>query len=274
MVHASELFNQLKADVIQQATNSITMLEGYRQFPKARVETLVAQAAEQIVSDFDSEDPQEFPRFWANIARERLNQGVPLSSVLQAIKIVDETIAELAANQFADALPERLRVMQQSHRIVRSATIAMYDVYEQSYNSLLAAQESVMREISTPIMPIHEGVLVLPLVGAIDSNRAGTIIESLLESITAHQADVVIMDITGVPVIDTGIANYLLQAARAVRLLGSQVVLVGISPDIAQTIVQLGIDLSGIVTRSNLQSGIEFALGLLDLAICAQTSVA
>ena len=147
-------------------------------------------------------------------------------------------------------------------------------MYERAYNGLLEAQQSALREISTPIVPIYEGILVLPMIGAIDSNRATAVTEALLEAITEHQADVVIMDITGVPVIDTGIANYLIQAARAVRLLGSQVVLVGISAEIAQTIVQLGIDLAGIVTRSNLQSGIEFALGLLDLAICPQPSQA
>jgi rsbT co-antagonist protein RsbR len=131
----------------------------------------------------------------------------------------------------------------------------------------LAAQSQLIQELSAPIVPIHEGVLVLPLVGTIDSRRATQVMESVLEKIVEHQADVLIMDITGVPIVDTGVANYLIQMARAVTLLGARVVLVGIGAEIAQTVVQLGIDMTGIVTRANLQSGIEFALASQGLAI-------
>lgn len=124
----------------------------------------------------------------------------------------------------------------------------------------LAYQGRLIQELSTPIVPIFEGVLVLPLVGAVDSRRATQVMESALEKIVENQADVLILDITGVPMVDTGVANYLIQMARAVNLLGAQVVLVGIGAEIAQTIVQLGVELSNIVTRSNLQSGIDYAL--------------
>jgi rsbT co-antagonist protein RsbR len=110
-------------------------------------------------------------------------------------------------------------------------------------------------------------VLVLPLVGQIDPRRASQIMETLLEGISAQVADVVIIDITGVPVVDTQVANYLIQAARAARLLGAKIVLVGIGPEIAQTIIQLGVDLSDITTRANLESGISYALSLQGFTI-------
>ncbi|MCX7860205.1 STAS domain-containing protein [Chloroflexus sp.] len=131
----------------------------------------------------------------------------------------------------------------------------------------IEAQQQTIRELSTPILPLYEGILVLPLVGAIDSFRAGQIMERLLTAIAERQSDIVIIDITGVPVIDTAVANYLLQTARAAQLIGAQVILVGIGPEIAQTIVQLGVDLSGIAIGANLQNGIELALRRIGRAI-------
>jgi rsbT co-antagonist protein RsbR len=126
---------------------------------------------------------------------------------------------------------------------------------------------STIRELSTPIIPVYEGILVLPLVGSLDSRRATEITERLLEAIAAHQAEIVILDITGVPVIDTSTANHLLMTTRAASLLGSQAILVGMGAEIAQTIVHIGIDLRGLVTLANLQAGIAYALERQGLGI-------
>lgn len=125
---------------------------------------------------------------------------------------------------------------------------------------VIDAQQAALRELSTPLMPIAEHVLAMPLIGAIDSSRAQLVMETLLQGIADYQAEIAILDITGVQVIDTQVANALIQIARCVRLLGAQIVLTGIQPRIAQTLVHLGVDLSDMVTRSNLQSGIAYAL--------------
>jgi rsbT co-antagonist protein RsbR len=125
---------------------------------------------------------------------------------------------------------------------------------------VIEAQRDALRELSTPLMPIADGVLAMPLIGTIDSGRAQQVLETLLEGVATHQAQVAILDITGVQVIDTQVADALIRAARAVKLLGAQAVLTGIQPRIAQTLVHLGVDLSSIVTRSSLQSGIAYAL--------------
>lgn len=125
------------------------------------------------------------------------------------------------------------------------------------------AQERLLetvREMSTPAIPIHEGILVLPLIGNIDTGRAGQIMEAVLQGIVREHAAVVIVDVTGVPIIDTGVANHLVQVTQAAQLLGAKAVLVGIKPEVAQTLVQLGVDLRSIVTRSDLQAGVAFAL--------------
>ncbi|WP_287156708.1 STAS domain-containing protein, partial [Chloroflexus sp.] len=136
----------------------------------------------------------------------------------------------------------------------------------------IEAQQQTIRELSTPILPLYEGILVVPLVGAIDSFRAGQMMERLLTTVAERQSDIVIIDITGVPVIDTAVASYLLQTARAAQLIGAQVILVGIGPEIAQTIVQLGVDLGHILIGANLQSGIELAFRRLGRQIVRKRS--
>jgi rsbT co-antagonist protein RsbR len=125
---------------------------------------------------------------------------------------------------------------------------------------VIEAQRAAIRELSTPLMPLADGVVAIPLVGTIDSGRAQQIMETLLDGVSQHQARVAILDITGVQVVDTQIANTLVQAAQAVRLLGASVVITGIRPDVAQTLVHLGVDLGHIVTRGSLQGGIAYAL--------------
>jgi rsbT co-antagonist protein RsbR len=127
---------------------------------------------------------------------------------------------------------------------------------------IIQAQRAALRELSTPLIPLSQNVVLIPLIGTIDSNRAQQVMETLLEGIAAYQADTAIVDITGVSVVDTQVANALIQAAQAVRLLGAQVILTGIGPSMAQTLVHLGADLSSITTRGSLQSAVLEALRL------------
>jgi rsbT co-antagonist protein RsbR len=122
----------------------------------------------------------------------------------------------------------------------------------------IRAQARSLAELSTPLIPISAQVVVMPLIGSIDARRAQQVIESLLQGISSSRAQVAIIDITGVPVVDTQVADALIRAAAAVKLLGAQVVLTGIRPEVAQTLVGLGADISGIVTRGSLQSGIAY----------------
>ena len=125
---------------------------------------------------------------------------------------------------------------------------------------IIAAQQAALRELSTPLIPILDGVVAMPLIGAIDSARARQIMETLLEGIGEKRASIAILDITGVRVVDTQVANALIRTAQAAQLLGARVILTGITPEVAQTLVQLGIDLRSVATRSTLQSGIAYAL--------------
>jgi PAS domain S-box-containing protein len=126
---------------------------------------------------------------------------------------------------------------------------------------VIRAQESALRELSTPLIPISDRVVVMPLIGAIDSRRAEQVMQTLLDGLVSRRADIAILDITGVMIVDTQVANALIAAAQAIKLLGATAILTGIRPEVAQTLISLGIDMRGIVTCGTLQSGISYALG-------------
>jgi PAS domain S-box-containing protein len=124
---------------------------------------------------------------------------------------------------------------------------------------VIRAQAATLAELSTPLIPISDQVVVMPLIGAIDSQRAQRVLQALLHGAERSRARFAILDITGVPVVDTEIAQALMSAALGVRLLGAQMVLTGIRPEVAETMVGLGVDLNCVVTRSTLQQGVAFA---------------
>ncbi len=142
-----------------------------------------------------------------------------------------------------------------------------YEEQARAQEELIKAQRKIISELSTPVIPLMEGILVLPVIGSVDSERARRITEVVLEEVSRYRARVMIMDITGVPVVDTAVANALIRTATATRLLGAETVLVGITPAVAQTVIQLGVDLEGLTTRADLQSGVEYALKMLGQAL-------
>lgn len=127
------------------------------------------------------------------------------------------------------------------------------------YQELLAAQAATVAELATPLIPISDEVVILPLIGAVDGRRVQQAMETLLQGVAGGGARATIVDITGVPVVDADVAAGLVRIAQAVRLMGAEVVLTGIRPEVAQTLVGLGMELAGIVTRSTLQDGIAYA---------------
>lgn len=131
----------------------------------------------------------------------------------------------------------------------------------------LQQQAQEIMELSTPVMQVWQGVVVAPLIGSLDSQRTQQFMERLLSRIVETNSPLALVDIMGVPMIDTQTAQHLIETISAVRLLGSQVVLTGVRPAIAQTLVHLGIDLSGIMTRSSLSAGLQVALDQLNLQV-------
>jgi PAS domain S-box-containing protein len=142
------------------------------------------------------------------------------------------------------------------------------DLTERKENEERIRQQArEITELSTPVMQVWQGVVAAPLIGSLDSQRTQQFMERLLTRIVETNSPVALVDITGVPTIDTQTAQHLIETVSAVRLLGAQVVLTGVRPAIAQTLVHLGIDLSGIITRASLAAGLQVALEVLDLEV-------
>lgn len=150
-----------------------------------------------------------------------------------------------------------------ANRILSIVALAFVEEREMK----ITEQQQAMLSLSTPVLQIRDQILVLPLIGTIDSARAAQIVEQLLNSIVDTQASVVILDITGVPVIDTAVANHLIKTIQAARMLGAKTIITGISPVNAQTLVTLGVDLSMMTTIGSLRSGVKLADEMLKLVV-------
>lgn len=144
------------------------------------------------------------------------------------------------------------------------------DTYIAANLATVARHQAAVLELSTPVIRVHDRILLLPLIGTVDSHRASQIMETLLMRVVEEQARAVIVDIAGVPTVDTMVADHLLKTTEAVRLLGAETILTGISAQIARTVVQLGVDISAMHTRSRLADGIELALDLMGRKITAK----
>jgi anti-anti-sigma regulatory factor len=190
-----------------------------------------------------------------SIARQQGEQQEPRYEVKIVVKDGSERWVDLSARRID--MQGQPAIMATALDI--TARKEMEEDRARLHEETIQAQQSMLRELSTPLIPITDHVVVMPLVGRIDTWRAQQVLEGLLQGVAQHNASTAILDITGVPVVDTQVALALIQAAQAVRLLGAQVVLTGIRPDVAQSLVSLGVDLSDIVTLSSLQAGIAYA---------------
>ncbi|MCC6989475.1 MAG: STAS domain-containing protein [Acidobacteria bacterium] len=141
-------------------------------------------------------------------------------------------------------------------------TLGMHTIkaFQQSREAIITRQQEELLELSTPVVTLSEGVLALPMIGTLDSARTQVVMESLLQRIVETGAEVAIIDITGVPTVDTLVAQHLLKTVTAIRLMGAEAIISGIRPQIAQTIVHLGVDLQGVTTKANLADALAIAL--------------
>ncbi len=200
--------------------------------------------------------------------------GLPIKSYLGMYNFYLRAVAmRLAEAHEADpgrALAAFLSLMKVTFLDMGLAIETYIDARERT----IRRQEEAIQELPTPVLPVREGLLILPVIGLIDTRRARQLTEQLLGSIRANRAKVVVIDITGVQSVDSKVANHIVQTVDAARLMGTKVIIAGISPEVAQTMVTLGIDLARIATVGVLQTGIELAEKLLGYRVTRGEAVA
>jgi rsbT co-antagonist protein RsbR len=193
--------------------------------------------------------------------------GLPFSSWVVVITAVQKAILEPLFHVYGNE-PNRIQaiVLAMNKWLFDITLASIGEQYLNTREDLIKQQQEAIKELSTPVLPLRPGLLLLPVIGVIDSHRARQLTEQLLEGIRAHRAKAVVIDLTGVPAVDSAVANHLLQTVRAAKLLGAHAVVTGISTENAQTLARIGVDLSGLVTTSDLQSGVDEAEWLLQVA--------
>lgn len=231
----------------------------------------VSNAMQLFSDDLTQGTTKGYASFWRVLGPDRAREDhFSIRALLGTILATEYVIVDHLAPYYAHDVSATRAMIQQVYRICNYGRMVLYQVFTEVREDVIRTQTIAIQELSVPIVPIYPGVLVLPLIGRIDTQRADAIMETLLNGVSREEACIVLLDITGVPLVDTATAHHLIQAARAVRLLGAEMVLVGIGPEIAQTVMQLGVDLSDITTCSNLQAGFALALRRLGLRIVAK----
>ncbi|MBN6888580.1 rsbT co-antagonist protein RsbR [Cytobacillus horneckiae] len=186
--------------------------------------------------------------------------GWPLRFVVNALDVLSDVIYECMVSDDYISRENQAEVMHDLNHWIKAMISEIINDYTTSWERTVSNQKIALQELSAPLIPIFEGITVMPLVGTIDTDRARQIMENLLQGAVKHRSEVVLIDITGVPVVDTMVAHHIIQAADAVHLIGAKCMLVGIRAEIAQTIVSLGIDLNRVITKNTLKAGVEAAL--------------
>ncbi|MGR8941308.1 MAG: protoglobin domain-containing protein [Gammaproteobacteria bacterium] len=200
-------------------------------------------------------------RLKIGVVHERI--GLPIKAYLGMYNFYLRCVANHLFEAYKGEPIKALRAYLSLLKVVFLDIGLAIDTYINRREQLIGKQQEAMRELPTPVLQVRERLLILPVVGVLESYRAHQLTEQLLESISATRAKAAIVDITGVPVVDSKVANHLLQTVSAARLMGATVILTGLSPQIAQALVAIGVDLSQVKTTVDLQSGLEEAERLL-----------
>jgi rsbT co-antagonist protein RsbR len=269
----------LLTELVAHLRNNRTQLrqEWARRIGEARL--LIALTQEEIFSEATSvydnyvevletgsvEALQDYAR---NLSERIIPRGVETDEVLGIVLLLRDVLARSLFEKYPDDFNRVLDVYEPAANRIAN-TVAINFVQERE--RVIRQQQEAIRELSTPVLQVRERLLILPIIGVLDGQRARQLTEQLLRGIRSNRARVVVIDITGVPTIDSTVANHLVQTVDASRLMGASVIITGLSPEIAQTLVTLGVDLSKVNAVGDLQGGIEEAERLLGYQVSMET---
>jgi len=229
-----------------------------------------------LVSLLESRDPHDdaSPQFHAlemffnSLSKQILVRGGRVEDLVRYIQFMQRTLIEALAhdkkNITVDDTRDALLFLSSTFN---ELILAVFQAYLDEKERTINAQEAELRETATPITEIWDGVLTLPIIGTLDSNRTMLVMEALLNRIAKEHASAVVMDLTGVKNIDSQVSHHLIQMMRAVQLMGSDAILTGIRPEIARALTSLNIDMSGVTTRASLSDGLKEAFRRMGIQV-------
>ena len=234
--------------------------------------SLFIQALKSPHSDnFSDSVWDEIRELLKSVSRARVQQGfTPTETATFVFSLKAQLFSLVLSSLDADS-DQRTPLLIQVSDLLDQLGLYTTEVYQQSREQIIGNQQQELLELSTPVVSLYDGILALPLIGTLDSERTQIVMENLLQGIVSTEASIAIIDITGVPTVDTLVAQHLLKTVAAARLMGAECIISGIRPQIAQTIVHLGVDLGGVATKATLADAFKLALKRRNLGIYANT---
>jgi rsbT co-antagonist protein RsbR len=202
-----------------------------------------------------------------DISRMRVQQGFSSSETAGFIFSLKQALFDRLCARYRDEPDQMAGAIWQATLLLDRLGLLTTEAYQRGREQVIIRQQQELLELSTPVVTLWEGVLALPLIGTLDSARTQVVMENLLQRIVDTGSSIAIIDITGVPTVDTLTAQHLLKTVAAARLMGADCIISGIRPQIAQTIVHLGVDLGAVVTKATLADAFFIALQRLGLAV-------
>ena len=211
------------------------------------------------LESLDGADWVPLKEFLAGVSRTRAQQGFSPTETATFVLSLKRPIFDLLRTQMSDPLA-LVDELWATTSVLDQLALFTSETYLKTRETVIQSQQREMLELSTPVVELWDNILALPLIGTLDSERTQVVMESLLQKIVSTGATIAIIDITGVPTVDTLVAQHLLKTVAAARLMGADCIISGIRPQIAQTIVHLGVDLSEVTTKATLASAFMIAM--------------
>ncbi|SJZ87742.1 STAS domain-containing protein [Sediminibacterium ginsengisoli] len=228
---------------------------------------LLKSINDKNLNDVQSEEFENVYEILSGISMSRARQGyTPRETgmfVLSLKQAIIGTLTKMLKND-PQALVDASFKM---NNLLDSLSIMTFETFIKSREEVILRQTDEISEISTPVIRVWDGIVALPIIGTLDSSRTQVVMEALLQEIVESGSTIAILDISGVPAVDSLVAQHLIKTVAATRLMGAECIISGIRPEIAQTVVHLGIDLSNIVTKASLASALRHAFGILQLEV-------
>lgn len=204
-----------------------------------------------------------------NLSTRRAQAGFKPADTAQYLLSLKNVLTEHLVRKLSASSAELTVCLRAVDDILDHLSLLTFEAYAETREKVIAQQSLSLMELSTPVIRLWEQVLMLPLIGVIDTLRARQFTESLLEAITRYEALVTIIDVTGVPVFDTSVAQHIMKTVDAAQLLGTRVIMTGISPEGAQTLTKLGISFAKVISRATLRAGVAEALQMIGKRVVA-----
>ncbi len=228
---------------------------------------LLKALTDKNFSDVESKEFEPVYEILAGISVSRAKQGFsPRETGIYVFSLKDALLKTLQT-ELKDDPSTLLDAMLKTNKLMDSMGILTFETYLKGREEIILRQTDEITEISTPVIRVWDGILALPIIGTLDSARTQVVMENLLQEIVASGSTIAILDISGVPAVDSLVAQHLIKTVAATRLMGAECIISGIRPEIAQTVVHLGIDLSSIVTKATLANALKHAFGILRLEV-------